>query len=187
MAGMKVSARPPSHTWERFPPAPGLPHGLWFWCRPPHAPAAILVRVPPETYRDPAAAKSLVMRRVIDALGLAPSEVFAWSIGGVAYDGRQGTNPLLDAPLPSPAPGVDPTIAVTLAHVPPPAQMHVVAFAPPQPPLPAAPAENLRARIDNIAEDWHTCLLIEQQLEMARNQVHDTVSRLNALNRDLNS
>lgn len=187
---MRVSEHPPSQAWERCEPGPGLPHGLWVWCRPPQAPQAILVRIPPETYQDPATAQSITMRRVCAALGLTPPEVFLWNIGGAPYEGRQGTNPLFDAPLPPARPGTDPTIAVTLAPAPaqyaaqpPPAQV------PPSQPVQQAAAapENVMAKIDRIADDWHNSLLIEKQLEASRNQLHGTIARLNSLNRDLSA
>ena len=186
IAGMTVSERPPSQSWEKWPPAPGLPHGLWIWCRPPQAPQSLLVRIPPETRHDAKSPSAVAMRRVVESLGLSPQEFVSWTVGGVPYDARQGTNPLLDAPLPTAGPGVDPTIVISLAAV------HSRPHQPPPPhpyttPRPGSSSDSVLAKIDRIADDWHNSLLIEKQLEASRNQLHGTAAKLNALNRDLSA
>ncbi|MBL8852128.1 MAG: hypothetical protein JNG89_20815 [Planctomycetaceae bacterium] len=167
---MNVLERPPSHVWEQWPPSPALPCGLWLWCRPPHAPTALMVRVPDETLR--AAPQPVTMRTVLAALGVPAGNVATWTVRGVPYPAQAGHNPLLDAPLPPVSPGLDPSIVVLLAAA--------------LPPQPVTEVPGTQA-IDRIAADWNASNQVEHQLDLARKQLHDTLVRVNALNRDLSS
>jgi hypothetical protein len=166
---MSIADRPPSSAWEQWPPSPAAPYGLWLWYRPQHAPQGVMLRLPDETFRNPAIAGRLTIRSLLGVLGINPPELAAWSVCGTAYECRQGTNPLLDAPLPAPVPGVDPTILLQFAA----------------PDSPASVPENPLATLDRIAGDWRASLQLEHQLELARKLLCDAQHRLHALNRDL--
>lgn len=165
---MNPADRPPSTAWEFWPPSPAAPQGVWLWCRPPQAPQALMLRVPDQSFADAAIASRLTLRKLLGALGIDPQTLSAWSMGGTTYESRLGTNPLLDAPLPAPRPGIDPSIVLFLQAAP-----------------PAAGAENPLSTIDRIAADWSASLQLEHQLELARKQLCDVQHRLHALNRDL--
>jgi hypothetical protein len=54
----------------------------------------------------------------------------------------------------------------------------------PQQPVVAVPATHA---IDRIAADWNSSNQVEHQLDLARKQLHDTLVRVNVLDRDLSS
>lgn len=165
---MSFSDHPPSKSWESCPPAPGLARGLSVWWKPAEAPQSLLVRIPSGTPPGPA----VTIRALLAALGIELRLVATWYTAGALQHAYQGMNPLLDAPLPPAAFGDDQAILVALD----PAQLRA-----------HAAAENAMSAIDNIGADWNASLQLENQLELARKQVHDSLTRINALNRDLSS
>lgn len=174
---MNFVARPPSQAWELLPASPALPQGAWLWWKPPQAPGGLMLRLPEAATTAPVVS----LRAVLGAVGIDPRNVANWTVGGAAYAGHQGQNPLLDAPLPPPAPGVDPTILVQLAA--PPLQHAAPSPSGPQMPL----HNNLLLTIDHIAADWNAATQLEYQLSLIRKQLHDSLMRVNVLNRDLSN
>ncbi|MFN0052555.1 MAG: hypothetical protein ACKV0T_10195 [Planctomycetales bacterium] len=199
---MHIGERPPSSAWEAVPLADD-PHSIiWAWFRPPAAAFGFVVRIPNETFQGYARRRPLTMRNLLAAVGVAPQWLAMWSLYGVPYDGGQGTNPALDAPIPLPAGVVDPTIVIYL-HPTPDLGMAAVPpiFAPMAEPsafggqsavpssLPVAgstagASDELFARME-VA--WNASLQLELQLAAAAKQLNGTLLRLGALNRDLSS
>jgi hypothetical protein len=172
--------RPPSSSWEQVPIA-HEPHAfVWAWFKPAGAPQGIALQIPVEVLRDPRFRQSLTMRRLLVALRIDPALVAFWSLYGVAYDGQQGMNPVLDFPIPEPTPGADPTIHITL---------HALAPSPlPAAPMPAVvPAGDLSDVFSRMDADWNASLQLEPQLAAAAKQLNGTLLRINSLNRDLSS
>jgi len=165
---MKFQERLPSNSWEPLPASPPLPHGLWVWWKPAEAPHTLLVRIPPQT---PAAA-AVTMRAVLSELGIDPQIVATWYVCGSQHQGLHGTNPLLNAPLPAGAFRDDQAILIALDPI----QLQT-----------QATMEHALNAIDRIASDWNTSLQMENQLDLSRKQLHDSLVRINALNRDLSS
>ena len=153
------------------------------------------------------------MRKLLELTGVDPACVTLWYMYGAAYDGMQGTNPFLDAPIPHPAVGVDPHIVVCTNVLPPLNAPPVMGVGPyvAAPPLmgmavaafnPAGPASaptsaaqhsstagdnaSIAKSFEHISGDWHVSLDIEKELVRTRKQLVDMMGRLKALNRDLN-
>lgn len=165
---MTFQERPPSKAWDSLPASPVLPHGLLVWWKPPEAPHSVLVRIPPRTTPNAA----LTLRTLLSTLGIDPRLVATWYVCGTLYQSGQGTNPLLDMPLPAAAFGDDQAILVELDQH----QMRA-----------QSAMDNALNSIDRIAADWTTSLQLENQLELSRKQLSDSLVRINTLNRDLSS
>jgi hypothetical protein len=140
-----------------------------------------VVRIPEETFRNPARRLPLTMRRVVAATGIDPRQVVLWSLYGAAYDAQQGTNPALDFPVPEPGTAADPSIHVFLHALP-------AAVAAPLPQQAVARQEGAATDVfARMHAEWNLCLLVEQQLGAAAKQLNGTQLRINSLNRDLSS
>jgi hypothetical protein len=132
---------------------------VWVWYKPANMPQGLIVRIPDETFRDCPQPQRLTMRAVLLAAAVEPSCVATWYLYGVAYDGANGKSPYLDRPIPPPAPGMDPNIAVYV-------DMFSEVF-------------------DRIGADWAVCLQLEKHLDSLRKNLVDMAGRLKTLNRDL--
>src|SRR4051812_44843486 len=115
---MSFADRPPSQAWEHIAPTPVFADGMWAWWKPPQAPHGVMVRLPDGTFAASSGRAPATMRSVLLSLGIDPQVVGAWSVRGASYAAQQGRNPLLDAPLPPPMPGHDPTILILFAQAP---------------------------------------------------------------------
>lgn len=188
---MSFADRPPSQTWEQLPASPVFPQGFWSWWKPPQAPQGVMVRLPDGMFAEASPRPPATVRALLHALGLAPQFVVTWSLRGGSYPVQHGQNPLLDAPIPPPVPGVDPTILLSLAAPQP--QFAAPPMAEPAPTIPAMVphpgigADPLLNMIDRIAADWNAALQFENQLSLMRKQLHDSLVRVNILNRDLSN
>lgn len=165
---MSFHQRAPSKSWETLPASPVLPLGLLVWWKPAEAPQAVLIKFPPRTSPGP----GLTVRTLLSTLGLDPRLVASWYVCGALHQCGQGTNPLLDVPLPAAAFGDDQAILVQLDQQ----QLHSQSV-----------MDNALHAIDHIAADWNASLQLENQLELARKQLSDSLVRINILNRDLSS
>jgi hypothetical protein len=176
---MHFAERPPSSAWEAIS-FPDEPHTFcWVWFKPAAAPHVMVVRLPDETFRDPARRLPLTLRRVLTAIGVDPRAVALWSLYGVGYDAQQGASPALDFAIPEPGTAADPSI-------------HIFLHAAPVPVAPVAtfPPTNATGRTggdpySRIDEEWNLSLQLEQQLAAAAKQLNATLQRINSLNRDL--
>ncbi|MGE3313897.1 MAG: hypothetical protein AB7O26_02190 [Planctomycetaceae bacterium] len=109
--------RPPSQAWERVELPP---HFCWIWIKPPAVPHGLIFLVPDEVRQAaPQVVAQWSLRQLLHAAGVDPRIVAMWQLNGAPYDAMNGTNPYLDAPLPSPIEGIDPAVTVYL-HVAPP-------------------------------------------------------------------
>jgi len=165
---MSFHQRTPSNSWETLPASPVLPLGLLVWWKPAEAPQSVLIRIPPRT----PPAHGLTIRNLLAAVGLDPRLVASWYLCGVLHHCGQGANPLLDVPLPAAAFGEDQAILVQIDQH----QLHSQSV-----------MDNALLAIDHIAADWNASLQLENQLELARKQLSDSLVRINTLNRDLSS
>jgi hypothetical protein len=114
-AGSGFAGRPASQTWEQvfLPECPE--NYVWAWFKPAHLPHGLILRVPDESYRThPQLVAQWTMRKLLRAARVEPALVAMWHLRGVPYPGLNGTTPYLDAPLPAPAPGMDPNIVVAV-------------------------------------------------------------------------
>ena len=175
---MHIAERPPSTTWEPIPLADAPQSFVWAWFKPPAAPQGVCVRIPEETFRNPARRQPVTIRSVLHALGVEPRQVAVWSLYGVSYDGQQLANPAWDYPIPEPGMAADPTIGIYLHSVPLP-----VTSAVPAPVL--TPQGTQTGTFSRMEADWNACLQIELQLTAAAKQLNATLLRVNSLNRDM--
>jgi hypothetical protein len=176
---MHFAERPPSSAWEAIS-FPDEPHTFcWAWFKPAAAPHGLVIRIPEETFRNPARRLPLTLRRVLAAAGIDPREVALWSLYGVGYDAQQGANPALDFPIPEPGAAGDPSIHIFLHALP------AAVVAPVPLPAAVAPGRSGGDPYSRIAEEWNLSLQLEQQLAAAAKQLNATLQRLNSLNRDL--
>jgi hypothetical protein len=202
---MDFGQRPPSANWETvtLPECPQC--SVWVWFKPSHVPFGLTITLPDQAWAiyPNTVGAPLTMRRLISAVGINPAFVTTWSLAGVPYDAMQGTNPLLDQPVPQPAPGVDPGIVVDLtprqAFVPQPPMMQMPPMAPPQMQFAQAPAQNMPAPtggavtvemerlFETIEKDWQSSKEGLRELDRLRKQLVDMHSRLKNLDRELNS
>lgn len=128
-----LAMRPPSQAWERIEFPPGY---FWAWFKPPAVPHGLVVRIPDEVRQSaPQVAAGWTLRQLLHAAGIDARLVAMWQLHGAPYDAMNGTNPYLDAPIPPPVEGIDPSISVYL-HVSAPAPSMV---APPMIPPAAMP------------------------------------------------
>ncbi len=111
-----------------------------------------------------------------------------WQLYGMSYEGWNGTNPLLDQPIPAPGPGViaDVVIYITVPQMPfnyaPP-----MSFVPPMTAFAAVPGRDLTPIFERIETEWSSAMDIEKDLDRLRKMMVDLTGRLKALNRDLSA
>jgi|SRR5579872_3224280 len=176
---MHIAERLPSTAWEPIPLADDPHSFVWAWFKPPAAPQGVCVRIPEETFRNPARRQPLSIKTLLRALQVDPQHVAVWSLYGVSYDGQPLVNPAWDFPIPEPGTAADPTIGIYFHSVP---IEPSPAAAPVPAPQSAGPHAGVFARIE---ADWNACLQIELQLMAAAKQLNATLQRLNSLNRDM--
>ena len=107
------AARPPSTSWEAISFGDSTQNHVWAWYKPASIPQGLMLQIPDEIWaNDPAFAAQLTMRRLLSAAGIDPCCITTWYLQGAPFDSMNGTNPLLDQPVPAPVPGADPNIVV---------------------------------------------------------------------------
>jgi hypothetical protein len=172
------AARPPSQSWERVAFSDDPQSFLWVWFKPRGVPHGLVVRLPDEAWQNHPQAGQWTMRRLLQPTGVEPQSVSLWQLDGVAYDGMQGTSPLFDQAIPSPSPGMDPSIFVYV-NVPPVDPMQYAA------PPPIANVGSDLETLERIEADWNAILETENEVKGLRKNLIDMASRLKTLNRDL--
>ena len=186
--GAQFAARPASQAWEQFTLADGSPHFVWGWFKPAYAPQGLVVRIPDETWNAGPQLVSLTLRGLVQAVGVDPAFVAMWQLYGMSYPGWNGTNPLLDQPIPAPGPGVvaDVVVYITVPQMP---FNHApqMSFMPPMNSVAAVPGRDLTPIFERIETEWSSAMDIEKDLDRLRKMMVDLTGRLKALNRDLSS
>ena len=180
-------ARPASQTWEQVALSDGTGHFVWVWFKPPYAPQGLVVRIPEEVWQITSQAPPLTLRSVLQTVGIDPGCVTMWQLYGLAYQGWNGTNPLLDQPIPVPGPGVVADVLVYVAVPQPQFNYAMPGFAPPMTPFAAVPGRDLTATFDRLDTEWNAALDVEKDLDRLRKMMVDLTGRLKSLNRDLSS
>jgi hypothetical protein len=184
---LQFAARPPSASWEPVPLAGSSQHYLWAWYKPQGMPDGLIVTIPDETWSTHPDPRALTLRNILPGVGLEPGSVTRWYLYGVPCDSLGGTNPLFDQPIPPPAPGADPRIAIYVQPLPAaaPAPPPVAGAAPVYAAGTGATAGPTSPQFARIESDWNAILQIEANLLLVRKQVAGMLNRVNALNRDL--
>ena len=159
---------------------------VWGWFKPPHAPNSVALQLPPEIWQHPAAA-ALNVRQLALVTGIDALQ--GWSVYSQQFPLDERTAPLIDVPIPSPPPGVDPLV-ILWANIP----VAPVLTAP----LPIAGASgmahamgvvsgNESSLFEQMEFNWNAILQIESDLRRIRMQLEQAISRVSSLNRDLNT
>ena len=191
---MILSQRLPSTTWEPLPLDPQAQHVVWVWFRPATVPYGLMYVIPPGVFAEPSVASRRSVRFLVAATGLGEDRILYWSLNGMSYDAAAGSSPLLDQPLPSPA-GRNLELSVWLE----PPQYPTLEMPPaaagytgPATGLPmvasggSASDGDIRL-LDAIESNWNNILQMEVRIASIRKELASNISRLNSLNRDLNS
>lgn len=182
--------RPASTTWELLTVAGPPPLNLWAWFKPVHAPNSVAIQTPPQLWQVPGGCRCN-LRQLADAADI--DWLMGWTIAGQFYPVNEQTTAYLDLPLPAPVPGVEP-IVILWANVPAESAAPVIPFAmaPTGVVVPAAGAVaaadgQTAIMLDQIESYWHNVLLLDAEIRRARMQLEQCMSRVNSLNRDLNT
>lgn len=179
-SGTPFVMRPASQAWEQLRLEAGSPHFVWVWFKPPAVPHGLVLRIPDELWGTYPQIGQLTLRNLLLAAGLDPSGVAMWQLYGMAFHGLNGTNPLLDQPIPPPVMGTVPEIVVIIT-------VPSVGFLSPAAP-PAAPISGAQSELfDRLDNEWTAVLEIEKDLDRLRKLLVDLSSRMKILNRDLSS
>lgn len=171
---MDFAFRPPSSQWEPVLLVPGTRLGIWVWCKPPHAPQDLIIRVPLETIAG--LGGQLTLRQVLLASGTELPQVYGVATPSGFIEALGGAQPLLDQFLPAISPAVDLSV-----------RMHAS-------PIAAAtlPTVNVGGGLSggaahSIDADWTAVVQAETNLSALRKQLATIQGKLQSLNRDLNA
>jgi hypothetical protein len=187
---MLLSQRPPSANWEPLPLDPMAQNVVWVWFRPAVVPYGLMFVIPPTIFADPSIALRLTVRQLVAATGLLEERILGWGLNGLSFDADRGKSPLLDQMLPMPTGGnLELSIWIEPVH-----QFIDVAIpagfpVPHQASLaPIGGANDADVRLlDAIESCWNNIAQMEVRIASIRKELASNISRLNSLNRDLNS
>ena len=202
---MLLAHRPPSVNWEPLPLDPAARAAAWVWFRPAINPYGILFVIPPELFSEPISLKNLSLRQLILATGLVGERVLYWSLNGLNFENTGGNSPLMDQPLPI-TPGNPVNLSVWIEPLPALQTDAAASMFAGQPSLPSGYAPAIAAAggmaagsmaagatdvdlqmIDGIESCWNGIIQLEVRIGSIRKELAGNISRLNSLNRDLNS
>ena len=166
---------------------------MWCWYRPANIPLGITVLIPVTLLSDPQIAGCTRVANLIAAAGLDARQLTCWSVNGMMFEAAGNGSALLEHPLPVPPSGDQMEVSVWLGPIQsgnwtavptmPASQSteaHQAAYAPSGS---GADAQHL----DAIAECWNGVAQLEVRVGSLRKELTSAISRLNSLNRDLNS
>ena len=127
-----------------------------------------------------ASRQPLTLRLLVQAVGVDPAELTAWSLYGTGYEGGQWLDAVWDHSLPEPGTATDQTIGLFLNS---PTRIATA------PVIGGVAGNSLSAvcmdaflRMD---ADWYACLQLEIQVAAMAQQLKLTLARLGSLSRDL--
>jgi hypothetical protein len=156
--------------------------------------------IPPELFSEPIALKNLSLRQLIMATGLVGERVLYWSLNGLNFENTGGNSPLMDQPLPM-TPGNPVNLSVWIEPLPTLQTDAAASTFAGQSSLPSGYAPAIAAvaypaagatdvdiqMIDGIESCWNGIIQLEVRIGSIRKELAGNISRLNSLNRDLNS
>lgn len=185
---MLLAHKSPSLNWEPIAVDSTGQQVVWVWFRPPNIPYGLMLVVPFPLVADLQSLSRSSLRQLIALTGVTEERILYWTLGGITYDGVGGTSPLLDQPLPVPPPGTNLDFSVWIE----PAPTAAAAIAAPTM-MPAnygvSPGgSNSDSRLlEAIESTWNAIVQMETRITSIRKELASNLSRLNSLNRDLNS
>ncbi|HEV8000850.1 MAG TPA: hypothetical protein VGP63_13285 [Planctomycetaceae bacterium] len=174
---MSFAARPASTAWEQIP-LPGSAAGFfWAWYKPPAAPECLVIRLPDATFHAVPDRPSMTARAILHAAFVDPHQVSGWTLYGTPLE-AQDFAAVLDRPIPPPPAGSDPELCVYFAAFQSPALFDAMTAAP--------VGRDVGHIFDMIDTDWNLSLLLEKHLVLLRKQLSGMLTRITAIDRDLN-
>ena len=187
---MLLSQRSPSTNWEPLPLDAMAQHVVWVWFRPAMVPYGLMLVIPSTVFADPLVAPRLTVRQLVGATGLLEERILGWGLNGMTFDAAGGSSPFLDQMLPPPSGGnlelsiwMEP--AQPFYDAAPPAGFpagHQVALA-----AGGGATDSDVRMLGAIESYWNNILQMEVRIASIRKELASNISRLNSLNRDLNS
>lgn len=185
---MLLAHKSPSLNWEPIAVDSTGQQVVWVWFRPPNIPYGLMLVVPFPLVADSQSLSRSTLRQLTALTGVTEERILYWTLGGITYDGVGGTSPLLDQPLPVPPPGTNLDFSVWIE----PAPTAAAAIAAPtmmSANYGASPgSSNSDSRLlEAIESTWNAILQMETRITSIRKELASNLSRLNSLNRDLNS
>lgn len=178
--------RPPSQAWEQIRFADSPQGFLWVWFKPAAVPQGLIVRIPDEASQS----QSFTLRMVLHWTGVDPAWLAMWQVYGVAYPGMNGTNPLLDQPIPAAAAAADSNLVIVVAapqlsYLPAMMSPAAVPVMSPLSPSVTPLTGNAVEVLERLDTEWNAAMDIEKDLERLRKLLVDLTGRLKTMNRDL--
>ena len=185
---MLLAHKAPSVNWEPVALDSTGQLVIWVWFRPPNMPYGLMLVAPPALFADPQIRPLLTLRHLIALTGVNEERILYWTLSGMTYDAAGGSSPLLDQLLTPPPAGTNLDFSVWIE---PPAMAVPVAAAPMMAPSHVAVAtggsdSDVRL-LEAIESTWNAILQMETRVSSIRKELGSNLSRLNSLNRDLNS
>jgi len=190
---MQLAQRNPSVNWEPLPLDSSGQQVAWVWFRPAAVPYGVMLVVPPTVFANPHVAAGLSVRQLLLATGLDEERILYWSFNGLSFDAAGGSSPMLDQPVPPPPPGTNINISVWLEPAQPFAIPSMMATAPTAAigqsdySSGGSASGNDARLLEAIDSHWGAILQMEVRIASIRKELGGNISRLNSLNRDLNS
>lgn len=189
---MLLAQRNPSLNWEPVPLDPSGQQVAWVWIRPAVIPAGLMFALPATLFVQPAIQPRLTVRQLVAASGLDPSQILAWTVDGQSFDALGGTSPNLDQILSPHTDGSHLEISVWMipwTQTAWPAGPAAQAVYPQQQPAYTATGCSNEdwQMLDAIDSCWNGVLQLEARVGSVRKELTSSISRLNSINRDLNT
>lgn len=198
---MTFLQRTPSAAWEPVP-LPTQPQVVvWGWYKPMPAPNSVVLQLPPELWQAGVSAEQLTLRTMVQATGV--DTLIGWTLYGQQLPLTEETMAWLTAKLPMSQAGGDqqlilwsPAVAPVIAMPVLPADAMALTVST-EVSLPDGlsltttggellPGENPGPYFELIEFFWTNILYIESDIRRARIQLDQMISKIGALNRDLN-
>ena len=184
---MHLSQRNPSVNWEPVPLDPSGRCLAWVWFRPAAIPTGLIVVVPLNVLTDSGFASRISLRQLIAAAGLDPGQILGWSVGGMSIDAAGGKSPFLDQVLTSPN-GANLEISVWMMPATAAGWAPIGPGHPPASPVHSNGTSSEDSQLLEALDDcWKGVMQLEVRVSSLRKDLATSISRLNSINRDLNT
>lgn len=200
---MSFLQRAPSTVWEAVPLPTQPPVVVWGWFKPVAAPNSVVLQLPPALWQSGVSSDQLTLRTMIQATGV--EVLIGWTLYGQHLLLTEQTLAWLTARLPpseafgdqqlilwsqTAVPMMAPSLPLATDAAAAPAALDAVSVS--EMAIPSAgtgdllPGENPAPYLDLIDFYWTNIQYIESDIRRVRVQLDQSLSKLGALNRDLN-
>ncbi len=181
---MSFEHRAPSVGWEPVPLPTKPPVVVWGWFKPSAAPLTVALQLPPELWQAGVPPEQLTLRLFANATGV--DQLIGWTLYGQSMPLSAETMKWLEAQLPPSQAGADTQLILwSLGAAKPTTKdasgSETAEFQTPLVPTGGNPA----AYFEVLDALWTNIGYLESDTRRARQQLDQSVSRINALDRDL--